>query len=110
MLPSGLLAPSLEGGQGEGLQCLVFGSLHQFALTRPLVVDAAEVQHTMNNHTIEFLLVSLMKMCRFMMGESLLLLQPCSALLEDVEEFVGCLGAKHGDACLAKVGNAFEHR
>ena len=49
-------------------------------------------------------------MCRFMMGESLLLLQPCSALLEDVEEFVGSLGAKHGDACLAKVGNAFEHR
>jgi len=44
------------------------------------------------------------------MGESLLLLQPCSALLEDVEELVGSLGAKHGDACLAKVGNAFEHR
>ena len=42
--------------------------------------------------------------------KNLQLLQSMATLFENVEEFVGRFGAKHCDAGLAEVGNAFEHR
>lgn len=40
-------------------QGLVLGSLHDFALARPLVVDSTQVQNAMHHHTVELLLIGL---------------------------------------------------
>ena len=53
---STMLVGEKEGaGRGKASthgQCTVFGSFHQFALTRSLVIDTAKVQNAVNNDAV----------------------------------------------------------